>query len=425
MGDQHMEKSTIIICGKLFDGIHNQLLEDQEILVEGRNIRQIGSNLSRPAEAKIIDLSHLTVTPGLIDAHVHGNLLRWQEMDRILYQSEGYSTLAFLHTAQRCLERGFTTIRCFGMGSHDFGLVDVKRLINRGYFSGARLFISPHMLGGPGMPGDMSMYAESNPRLSCFMQPNFIGSGGDFFRDIVRREIKYGSDFIKIFLSGSFGSPDGGPELCYLDETELRAIIDTAHALHKSVTAHVYPAGTVRLLLKLGIDGMEHASLMDEETAHLFEHSGAYLVPTFASFQDIVDENEAELALATADEQAKKLKWAKSLRKTRRIICESKIRLGFGSDFCVQHQAYESWYEYRAWLRSGMNPFRALKAATSVNAGIMGMEHLLGSITPGKLADISAWSRDLLTDEEALRECAFVMKEGIDYPIGNRVIDEL
>ena len=131
------------------------------------------------------------------------------------------------------------------------------------------------------------------------------------------------------------------------------------------------------------------------------------------------------MALATADERAKKLKWAEQLRNTRQVIRKSKIRLGFGSDFCAQHQPYETWYEYRAWLRSGMDPFRTLKAATSDNARILGMEHTLGSIVPGKFADISAWSRDLLSDEEALRECAFVMKEGIAYPTGNRVIDEL
>ena len=419
-----MEKSCVIICGKLFGGISEQLLKNREILVEGRFIRQVGTNLSRPAGAEIIDLSHLTVTPGLIDAHVHGNLLRWQETDRILYQSEGYSTLAFLHTAQRCLERGFTTIRCFGMGPHEYGLVDVKRLVDRGYFAAARLIVAPHMLGGPGMPGDMSMYAQSNPELAGFAQPDFIGSGADFFCDAVRREVKYGTDFIKVFLSGSFGSPDGGPELCYLNQSELKAIIDTAHELQKTVTAHVYPAQAVRLLLELGIDGMEHAALIDAETAELIKQHDAYLVPTFAPFQDIVDGDMGELSLATEDEQAKKRLWAEQLRRTRRIICQSKMRLGFGSDFCVQHQAYESWYEYRAWLRSGMDPLRTLMAATGVNAEIIGMQHKIGRIAPGMLADIAAWEKDI-AEEDALRDCAFVMKDGIVHSTGSRVIDDL
>lgn len=418
-----MEKSTWIVCGKLFDGIRAELREKQEILITGSTIRQVGQNLSRPADAEILDLSHLTVTPGMIDAHVHGNLLRWQEMDHILHQSEAYSALAFLHTAQRCLERGFTTIRCHAMGPLDFGLADVKRLIDRGYFPGARLHIACHMLGGPGMPGDMSLYAATNPRLARHMQSAFVGSGADFFRDAVRREVKYGSDFIKIFLSGSFGSPDGGPECCYLDEEELNAIIRTAHDLKKPATAHVYPPAAMQRLLRLGIDGMEHGALIDEETAAMLECAGVFLVPTFSAYQDIIEDNETELARNTADEQAKKREWAPALRRSRQIICKSGIRLGFGSDFCVRHQAYESWYEYRSWLNSGMDPFRTLQAATMVNAGILGLERLIGSIEAGKQADIAAWQRDLLTDPDALRECAFVMKGGVSYPTGNKVVD--
>lgn len=194
-----MKKPCLIMCGKLFDGIHDELMTDMEILVEGNKITAVGRNLTRPEDAEIIDLKHLTVTPGMIDAHVHGNLMRWQETDNILFQSEGYSTLAFLHTAERCLERGFTTIRCNGMGPAGYGIVDVKNVIDRGLFPAARMNVGAHMLGGPGMPGDMSMYACTNEPLSDYIQIKTIGSGRDFFRNQVRREVKYGTDFIKIF----------------------------------------------------------------------------------------------------------------------------------------------------------------------------------------------------------------------------------
>lgn len=419
-----MANAYIIRCGKLFDGIHDELLTDQEILVEGSVIKAVGKDLSRPKDVEIIDLSHLTVTPGMIDAHVHGNLMRWQETDTILYQSEGYSTLAFLHTAQRCLERGFTTIRCNGMGPAGYGIVDVKNVIDRGLFPGARMNVGAHMLGGPGMPGDMSMYACTNEPLSDMIQIKTIGSGVDFFRNQVRREVKYGTDFIKIFLSGSFLSPDGGPEICYLDDDELAAIIKTAHDLGKPVTAHVYPPRMMKKLLTFGIDGMEHGALMDEETARMFEQNDAYLVPTFSPFQDVIEGNDENVEKNTADSQMKLRKFAPRLKASRQIICDSKIRLGFGSDFCAVHQAYEGWYEYRSWLRSGMDPIRTLKAATAVNAGILHLDHLIGTIEPGKQADIAGWHRDLMTDCEALSECDFVMKGGIQYPTGNRVVDE-
>lgn len=112
-------KKTIIKCGKLFDGIKDELQENMEILVNDKKIEMVGRNLPCDENTEMIDLSNLTVTPGMIDAHIHGNLMKWQEMDTILYQSESYSTLAYLHTAQRCLERGFTSIRVNGMGPAD------------------------------------------------------------------------------------------------------------------------------------------------------------------------------------------------------------------------------------------------------------------------------------------------------------------
>lgn len=94
------------------------------------------------------------------------------------------------------------------------------------------------------------------------------------------------------------------------------------------------------------------------------------------------------------------------------MIINSSLRLGYGTDFVAVHNAYENGYEYESWLNSGIDPFRALKAATSTNAEILGLSHLIGTIEPGKLADISGWKRDLLTDPKALLDCSFVMKEG-------------
>ncbi len=413
----------LILCGKLYDGIRDELQEQMEILIRGDTIEAVGRGLPCPEHTRRIDLRHLTVTPGLIDAHVHGNILRWQEMDHILNQSEGYFTLAYLHTAQRCLERGFTSIRVNGLGPTGFGAIDCRQLINRGFFAGARMVVGCHSLGCPGMPADMSMYVSANPLLSDQAQPSFVGSGPDFFANQVRREIKYGSDFIKIFLSGSFLSPDGGPEVCYLSEEELRAIIQTAHDLRKPVTAHVYPGQAMRRLLAMEIDGMEHGALMDEETARLFENSGAYLVPTFAPYQDIIEENEAFIHRLTADAQAKLRRYAPLLRASRQVIRDSSIRLGFGSDFCSVHQPYESCYEYRSWMRSGMGAFRTLKAATSVNAGILGIADQVGTVEPGKRADLAGWHRDLLQDPDALFECDFVMKDGVRCAAGNRVVE--
>ncbi|MDR1621266.1 MAG: amidohydrolase family protein [Synergistaceae bacterium] len=406
----------IIVCGKLFDGKRDELLEGVEIRVEDNIITEVGQNLSRTPETDVIDLSHLTVTPGMIDAHVHSDIFRWQKIWDIVTRSATWCNLGHLHTAQRSLERGFTTIRCHALGDPGYGVVDVKKAIEAGYFHGSRMVVACHMIGTVGSHADFSQIFSENPNLANSAQNPAIGAGADFFRDVVRKEAKFGGDFIKLFMSGGFSTPNDGPEDQQLSDDEAEAIISTARQLRKPTTAHVYAPPLMQKLIKLGITGMEHGAMMDAETAAMFEETDTYLVPTFCPYEEIIDLDEANLAKKPEFFQKKLRHYAEILKKGREIIVKSNIRLGYGTDFVAVHECYESWYEYRSWMRSGMDPFRILKAATSVNAGILEIDDKIGSIEPGKLADIAGWPRDLLHDEDALSECGFVMKNGVVYP---------
>lgn len=412
----NMEKAYLIICGKLFDGIREELQNNMEILIEGKIIKEVGKNLSRPSGVEVVDLSHLTVTPGMMDAHIHSDIMRWEDLPKAYLYSDSFRTLAHLHTAQKSLERGFTTIRCMSINSRDFGIVDAKKAINAGHFPGARMVVSAHLLGTTGSHGDFSQVFAGNPFLSDKHTSPQIGCGADFFMDQVRREVKYGSDFIKIMLSGGFFTPNDTPVDQQLSDDELLAIINTARGLRKSVTAHVYHSPLIQKLIKFGINGMEHGSMMDEETADMAEKAGVYLVPTFLPYDEIIRLDEENLAKKPLEMQAKLREYADALKSGRQVIIKSKIKLGYGTDLVAVHQCYESWYEYASWLKSGIDPFRALKAATSVNAEILELDKYIGSIEPGKYADISAWAKDLLKDSDALSECSFVMKEGKIYP---------
>ncbi|MFZ7103271.1 MAG: amidohydrolase family protein [Peptococcaceae bacterium] len=411
-----MEKSYVIICGKLFDGKRAELLSSMEILVEGKIIKEVGRNLSRPQSAEVVDLSHLTVTPGMIDAHMHSDMLDWTQFASNFNHSSEWFTLSHLHTAQRCLERGFTTIRTFNINVKGFGLIDVKRMINAGYFPGARMVVSGHMLGSTGSHGDMTQNLSGNPDLADAATGAGIGNGVEFFREAVRREVKYGSDCIKIMLSGGFFTPNDTPVDQQLSDEELSTIISTARGLRKPVTAHVYHPPLMQKLVEFGITGLEHASMMDEETAEMIEKAGIYVVPTFSPYDEIIRADEENLAKKPPEFQAKLREYSDKLISGRDVIINSKIKLGYGSDFVTVHQCYESWYEYDSWLKSGVDPFRALKAATSVNSEILELSNYIGSIEPGKYADIAAWSKDLLNESDALSECVFVMKEGKIYP---------
>ena len=406
---------TLIKCGKLYDGIHDDLQEKMDILVDGARIKAVGKDLKPEGEAEIIDLSHLTVTPGLIDAHVHSAILDWRTSFGSIH-SDTMMNLSSLHTAQRELERGFTTIRCHGTSCADYGLIDVRNMIERGYFPGARLNVAPHLLGTEGSHIDPGQFFRANPAMGLREQMPYIGSGPDFFRAAVRNEVKYGADFVKLFLSGGFSTPNDGPEDQQMDDEEIKAFLDTANALRKPSTAHVYAPKLMQKLIKNHITGMEHGSLMDEETARMFEETNTYLVPTFCPYDEIINGDEENLKKKSPQFQQKLRYYGKWLAEGREIIKASKIKLGYGTDFVAVHQCYESWHEYESWMIAGMDPFRILKAATKSNAEILFMDHDIGTIEPGKYADISGWHRDLLTDKQAIKECDFVMKAGKVYP---------
>ena len=410
-----------IKCGRLYDGITDEWKENWRILIDGERIAETGREVPCPEGAEVIDLSDASVTPGMIDAHMHMDYWDWHSIREEVYTtSEEAKTLAVARTAKKALMRGFTTVRHVGgITSKGYGVLDVKRAINSGLMEGCRIVAAPLFLCSPGSHGDLSQGFSGNPELSSLAQAQrtTLGNGKDFFTGAVREQIKYGSDFLKIMATGGFFTPNDTPIQQQLNDEELEAIIRTAHELGKTVTAHVYTNELMQKLIRFGIDGMEHGSLMNEETAAMFEERGLYLVPTFSPYEEAVHYDPEAIKLKQPEFRRKLEMYKGMLQAGREVICRSNIRRGYGTDFVANHQNYESGYEYEAWMKSGMEPFRILKAATSTNAGILGLENEIGTIEKGKYADISAWKRDLMTDPKALLDCAFVMKEGRIYPV--------
>lgn len=415
-----MEKQyQILRCGPLYDGLKEEWQQGQSILIAGDRIEAVGREIPEPEGAKVIDLTGLRVTPGLIDAHMHMDFFDWHTVREEVYStSEEAKTIAIARCAEKSLRRGFTTVRHMGgITGNGYGVLDVKRAIEKGYLKGSRIVAAPKFLCTAGSHGDLSQGFSRNPALSTMLERerDTLGAGADFFVHAVREQVKYGSDFLKIMATGGFFTPNDTPIQQQLNDAELEAIITTAHQLGKTVTAHVYTNELMRKLIGFGIDGMEHGSLMNRETAELMEERDIYLVPTFSPYEEAVHYDPAEIEKKQPEFRKKLELYKDALQAGREVICESHIRLGYGTDFVANHQNYESGYEFEAWVRSGMDPFAALKAASRTNAGILGLSDQIGTIEPGKSADISAWRRDLMTDPKALLDCAFVMKEGTVY----------
>ena len=414
-----MEKLTYIICGKLYNGIDAEFKENQKILVKGKYIEAVGPDIPQPEDAEVIDLSDVTVTPGMIDAHMHMDYYDWHTIRQEVYScSEEAKALAILRTAQKALSRGFTTVRHPGGAStSSLGVLDVKRAIEKGYHTGSRIVAAARFMCTPGSHGDMTQHFATNPSVAYALEGKMqtLGSGPYFFENAVREEIKLGSDFIKIMGTGGFFTPNDSPIQQQLSDEEMEMIIRTAHEWGKTVTAHVYCVEHIRKLAKYGIDGMEHCSLIDEDTADLLADQGIYIVPTFCPYEEAVHYDPVKIETKQPEFKAKLEYYKDALQAGREVIKNCKCKLGYGTDLVATHQNYESGYEYKAWMESGMGGFRALHAATQVNAEILELDDKIGTIEPGKYADIAAWGRDLLTDPKALLDCAFVMKEGVVY----------
>ncbi len=408
----------LIKCGSLFDGIHEELYKNVEILVEGCYIAKIGKNISI-ADTEVIDLSDKTVTPGMIDAHVHLSTFEWTcRQEESIYHSDAWKGMAVLYNSKKALRRGFTTLRMVGCHCLDgYATIDAKRVIEHEYFEGADLVVAPYYTGSLGGMADSTRSLCANPRIAEFLAYQYpgLGSGKDAFIHSVREQAKMGADFIKLMANGGFMSVNGGPGDVQLLDEEYEAIIRTAHQMRIPVTAHTYTPEMIQKLVKFGIDGIEHGSLMDEETAQIMEEKGVYLVPTMMQYDDILFMDEANLNKREPVEFREKLRtYASQLKEGREVIKRSHIKLGYGTDMCDVYPCYECGREYASWLKSGFDAFRALKAATSVNANILG-RHNIGVIKQGMRADIAAWNSNLLEDPDALMKCAFVMKKGTTY----------
>ena len=412
---------TYLKCGRLFDGAEERFKENIGIVVEDGKISKIGEGIACPAGAKVVDLTNKTVTPGLIDAHVHFDFIGIHAFDTYGYKtSDAAKVLNLIYCANKSLLGGFTTVRVVGTSINGYGAVDAKNAVNEHKFAASRLVVAPHFLGASGGHCDMSAVLRPDPELSNDMEHRYptVGSGADFFRDTTRKEIKYGADVVKIIATGGFASPYDDPCDCQLADSELQAIIDTANMLGKPTTGHAYAAPLIKKLVGMGISGIEHGSLIDEEACDMMQEKGAYLVCTFQPYEEAVHMDEEKLARKSPHFIRKLMKYGDQLRKSRQLvvskILEGKMTIGYGTDMVSVYDNYECWREYSTWQRSGIPALRILRAATSVNAKILGYDDL-GVLAPGKTADIVAWSGDFDNDPEVISKCDFVMKDGIVY----------
>lgn len=405
----------VLKAGRLLDPATGKIAERQVILVEGDSITAVSSEkeFSLPEGSKIIDLSNAWVLPGLIDCHVHLASDRGG-VDRVLSGvTLGVAAHAYeaAGNARKTLEAGFTTVR--NLGDSDGVTLALRDSIAAGQMIGPRIFDAGNSISTTSGHMDATLGFRDELHEALARHDN-ICDGPDECRRVVRKQIGRGVDVIKFATTGGVNSRAGLGLGRQMFEDEARALVETAHLYGKKVAVHAHGVDGVILALKAGADSIEHATTLNEEAIELFLKTGAYYVPTLATVNGYL-ERLAKDPNAYEPAVREKVDWriritGESLRKA----VPRGVKIAFGTDAGVSKHGRNA-EEFKLMVKHGMTPAQAIKAATINAADLLGQSAKLGSITPGKWADIIAVESDPLTDVSSLEQVKFVMKAGVIY----------
>ncbi len=405
-----MTRNTVFRSARVFDGESDRLRDDVNVVVEGNVIRDISG---RPAgeDAEVIDCGGRFLMPGLIDAHVHVyaaglNIVRAVQSP-VSYLA--HFAAQFMRTS---LDRGFTTLR--DVGGADIGLALAIRdgLLDRvpRLFYGGRVI---SQTGGHGdfRPGDHSL--DHYCGCSYHADPMaVIADGADAVRKAVREELRRGAAHIKIMCSGGVASPTDPLDRCQYSDDEIRAAVEEAERAGSYVAAHCHPNEAVRRAAKLGVKSIEHATLIDRETADYVAERGSFTVPTISTLIALFEEGESLGFPKVSMEKLRRV--ADSALSSLEIMKAAGVKMGLGSDLLgTLHTRQSTEFTLRAKVLPAID---VLRSACAVNAELLGQAGKLGSIREGAWADLLVLDGNPLEDMTVLGSggdrIAIIMQDG-------------
>ena len=399
-------QDVLIRAGQLIDGNGGPPLRPAMVLIHNDRIQDVGRDLAVPAGAKIYDLGRATILPGLIDLHTHltGNVdIQWE--DQLLKTTPGQSAIYGVKNARETLLAGFTTCRDMGT-TWSFVDVDLRDAIDNGVVPGPRLQVAGNYVSATGGAGDARQF-------SIFVDvPSVhnLADGVDEVRKAVRTNLKHGADFIKILATGAVLSRGIPPGAQQYSEEELRTAVEEAGRWGRYVAAHAHGTAGINAALRAGVHTIDHGSMLDDESIQLLKSHHAYFVPTLLVADTIVNQGEKLGVPKSEVERARRL--ADRPGQSFALALKADLPIGFGTDsgaFPHGHNARE--FALRA--RYGESPMHGIQSATKVSAEIIGWGDKVGTVEPGKFADIIAVSGDPLRDITEMERVKFVMKGGV------------
>jgi len=408
---QQQGELTVIHAGTLLDRPGRAPRRNASILVRSGRIERVEDGfVPVPAGARLIDLRDGYVLPGLIDSHVHLTSDRAGVEGQLagLTESTALRSYEAAWNAQKTLQAGFTTVR--NLGSEDGVTLGLRDAISRGWATGPRIVDAGSGISGTTghMDPTLGMREEFHEALRSGAT---TCDGPDDCRRAVRRQVARGVDLIKIATTGGVNSRIGLGLGAQMFEDEVRALVETAHLYGKKIAVHAHGADGINVALRAGADSIEHGTLIDDESIRLFRAGRAYLVPTLSTVNGYLERLRTNPNAYTG-EVRQKIEWRISItgQNVRRAV-PAGVRIAFGTDAGVSMHGRNA-DEFLLLVQHGMTPMQAIVAATVNAADLLGLSAEIGTIEPGKAADIVAVSGDPLADVGALRQMRFVMRAG-------------
>jgi imidazolonepropionase-like amidohydrolase len=395
----------------LIDCTGKEPVEGAAVVIEGERIRDVirsGKVGSLRGPVETLDLKGRTLMPGLTDAHVHVCAVDGNTAEQHRHNPPSLVMAKALRRIEQALMQGFTTVR--DAGGADYGL---REAVSSGLFPGPRLLVSGRVLSQTGGHGDKRRRSEWAPPIDCCVgMIGVIADGPDEVRKAAREQLRHDVDQIKVMASGGAMSPGDELDTTQYTVEEMRAAVEEARAVGKYVLAHAYSPSAVGNALRAGVRSIEHGNLIDQTVAREIKKAGAFLVPTMVTYEAIWREGKS---YGVSEHQLQKINMARErsldgLRHAYRAGC----KIGSGSDLLGDMQAQRAVeLELKAQV---MKPMEVLLSATQVNAELFRMEREIGSVEPGKLADLIAVKGDPLKDLGVFQNPAnlqLIMKGGV------------
>ncbi|HVD59349.1 MAG TPA: amidohydrolase family protein [Gemmatimonadaceae bacterium] len=407
------QTTTVIRAARMIDGTGAPTIQNAAIVVTGERIVAAGpaTSVQTPAGARVIDLGDVTLLPGFIDAHTHitGRTLGDPMNDlAVVKDYQGYGAILGVANALKTLMAGFTSIRVVGSPNYDD--MALRQAITDGRVPGPRMENAGHLIGITGGHCDENGF---RPGLIEYGPKEGIANGVDEVRAAVRYQVKSGADVIKMCATGgvlSEGDAVGATQYTY---EEMKALVDEATKLGRRVAAHAHGTEGIKLAVRAGVTSIEHGSFLDDEGAQMMAEKGTWLVPTLMAGETV--EGFAKNGVLKGLRAEKALAAAAAMRKGVKLAVAHHVKIALGTDAGVIAHGTNA-HEFSLMVDwGGLTPMQSLVAGTMGGATLLGWESKVGSIAPGKFADIVAVPGDPLKDIRATEHVTFVMKGGQIY----------